>query len=168
MEVEKMKIIEKKVPYQRVAYVPHTDSFSKLPEFIKEVGDLISENNLKANGYPYGSYDNDLEEHAENDQIFEVGMPVESFDTGGKPAGRIGKLGLKEVTEHTVLACIHKGSHKTFNETIRSMVDYAVENQYDIVGPITEIFIPAPIGTPVEDLKTEVQLPVIYMGPKRD
>lgn len=159
-----MEIVEKRIPDQKVAYVPHTDSFSKLPEFIKEVGDLISDNNLEAVGYPYGSYDNDLEERAENDQIFEVGMPVKNFDTGGKPAGRLGKLGLKEVTSHTVLSCIHQGSHKTFNQTVRKMVEYAVSNQYDIVGPITEIFIPAGPDTPVDELKTEVQLPVIYMG----
>lgn len=163
-----MEIIEKQIPDQKVAYVPHTDSFSKLPQFIEEVGELIAENNLEAVGLPYGSYDNDLEEHAENDQIFEVGMPIKTFDMGGRPAGRLGILGLKEVTGHTVLSAIHKGSHKTFNKTVRAMVDYAIENQYDIVGPITEIFLPAAPDTPVEDIKTEVQLPVIYMGPKRD
>jgi effector-binding domain-containing protein len=163
-----MEIIEKRIPDQKVAYVPHTDSFSKLPEFIKEVADLIVENNFEAVGYPYGSYDNDLEEHAENDQIFEVGMPIKSFDMGGKPAGRLGKLGLKEVTSHTVLSAIHKGSHKNFNSSIREMVDYAIENQYDIVGPITEIYLPASEDTPVEETMTEIQLPVIYMGPKRD
>ena len=95
-------------------------------------------------------------------------MPIKSFDMGGKPAGRLGKLGLKEVTSHTVLSAIHKGSHKNFNESIREMVNFAVENQYDIVGPITEIYLPAAPGTPVEETKTEIQLPVIYMGPKRD
>lgn len=163
-----MEIIEKRLPDQKLAYVPHIDSFSKLPEFIEEVGELIAENNLEAVGYPYGSYDNDLEERAETDQIFEVGMPIKSFDMGGKPAGRLGKLGLKELASHTVLSTIHKGSHKNFNETIRAMVDYAVENNYDIVGPITEIYIPAAEGTPVEETQTEIHLPVIYMGPKRD
>lgn len=163
-----MEIKEKRIPDQKVAYVPHIDSFSKLPQFIEEVGELISENNLEAVGYPYGSYDNDLEEHAENDQIFEVGMPIKSFDMGGKPAGRLGILGLKEVTSHTVLSAIHKGSHKNFNDSIKKMVEYAVENHYDIVGPITEIYLPASPDTPVEETKTEIQLPVIYMGPKRD
>ena len=163
-----MEIKEKRVPEQKVAYVPHTDSFSKLPQFIEEVGELISENNLEAVGYPYGSYENDLEERAENIQMFEVGMPIKSFDMGGKPAGRLGILGLKEVTEHTVLSAIHRGSHKDFNESIREMVNYAIENQYDIVGPITEIYIPASPDTPVEETMTEIQLPVIYMSPKRD
>ena len=163
-----MEIVEKKIPDQKLAYVPHIDSFSKLPEFIEEVGELIADNNLEAVGYPYGSYDNDLEEHAENDQIFEVGMPIKSFDMGGKPAGRLGKLGLKELATHTVLSAIHRGSHKNFNKSIREMVEYAVENHYDIVGPITEIYIPADPGTPVEDTVTEIHLPVIYMGPKRD
>ncbi|WP_241776193.1 GyrI-like domain-containing protein [Methanosphaera sp. WGK6] len=163
-----IEVIEKKIPDQKVAYVPHIDSFSKLPEFIKEVGDLIAENKFEAIGFPYGSYDNDLEEHAETDQIFEVGMPIKDFYNDGKPAGRIGKLGLKEVAEHTVLAARHKGSHKNFDKTIKAIVDYSIKNQYDIVGPITEIYIPADPDTPVEETETEVQLPVIYMGPKRD
>lgn len=163
-----MEIIEKKIPDQKVAYVPHIDSFSKLPEFIEEVGKLISDNKLEATGYPYGSYDNDLEEHAENRQIFEVGMPINDFYADGKPAGRMGKLGLKELTAHTVLSTIHTGSHKTFNKTIKEIVDYAIKNHYDIVGPITEIYIPANPDTPTDEIKTEVQIPVIYMGPKKD
>lgn len=163
-----MEIVEKKIPEQKVAYVPHIDSFSKLPEFIEEVAELIQDNGLEAVGFPYGSYDNDLEEHAENDQIFEVGMPIKDFYNDGKPAGRMGKLGLKEITEHTVLAARHFGSHKNFNESIREMVDYALDNHYDIVGPITEIYIPANPDTPVEKTQTEIHLPVIYMGPKRD
>ena len=51
---------------------------------------------------------------------------------------------------------------------MEKIVKYAVENQYDIVGPITEIYLPANENTPVEEIETEVQLPVIYMGPKRD
>lgn len=159
-----VEIVEKRIPDQKVAYVPHIDSFQKLPEFIEEVGMLIAENNLEAVGYPYGSYDNDLEEYAEDRQIFEVGMPIKDFDNDGRPAGRIGKLGLKEVTSHTVLAARHKGSHKNFNETIKAIVDYSIKNQYDIVGPITEIYLPADPDTPVEETETEVQLPVIYMG----
>ncbi|RAP47904.1 MAG: hypothetical protein BZ136_05670 [Methanosphaera sp. rholeuAM74] len=159
-----MDVIEKKIEDQKVAYVPHVDSFSKLPEFIEEVANLIRENNLEAVGFPYGSYDNDLEEHAENDQIFEVGMPIKDFFNDGKPAGRMGKLGLKEVTGHTVLSAIHRGSHKNFNVTVRKIVDYALDNGYDIVGPITEIYLPAGEDTPVEDVKSEVQLPVIFMG----
>ncbi|RAP51848.1 MAG: hypothetical protein BZ138_04185 [Methanosphaera sp. rholeuAM270] len=95
-------------------------------------------------------------------------MPIKTFDMGGKPAGRLGKLGLKELTSHTVLSAIHRGSHKDFNESVREMVDYALENHYDIVGPITEIYIPAAPNTPIEEIKTEIHLPVIYMGPKRD
>ncbi len=161
-------VVEKKIAFQNVAYVPHVDSFAKLPIFIQEVGDLIKENGLEAVGLPYGSYENDLEEYAENMQIFEVGMPIKSFDADGRPAGRIGKLGLKEVAEHTVLSAIHIGSHKTFDETIKAIVDYSIENNYDIVGPITEIYLPAPLETPVEKTRTEVQIPVIYMGPKKD
>lgn len=163
-----MDIVEKKIPDQKVAYVPHIDSFSKLPEFIEEVAMLIHDNGLEAVGYPYGSYDNDLEEHAENDQIFEVGMPIKDFFADGKPAGRMGKLGLKEVTEHTVLAGRHIGSHKNFNQSVREIVQYAIDNQYDIVGPITEIYLPASPDTPVEQTQTEIQIPVIYMGPRRD
>lgn len=160
-----IEVVVKKIPDQKVAYVPHTDSFSKLPEFIREVGELIAENNMEAVGFPYGSYENDMEERAETTQMFEIGMPVK-YDMGGKPALRLEKLGLKEVAEHTVISAYHVGSHKNFDKTIKAMVEFSIENQYDIVGPITEIYIPADEDTPVEETRTEVQLPVIYMGPR--
>ncbi len=159
-----IEIKEKRIPARKVAYVPHTDSFSKLPEFIEEVAELIKENKLEATGLVYGSYDNGLEELAEDKQIFEVGMSIKKFEADGMPAGRIGKLGLKEVTDHKVLFAIHKGTHKTFNQTVKAIVDYAVENNYDIVGPITEIYLPADEGAPIEENETEVQIPVIYVG----
>ena len=163
-----MEIVEKVIPDQKVAYVPHTDSFAKLPEYLKEVGELIAENNFEVVGYPYGSYENDLEERAETTQMFEVGMPIKDFDAGGKPAARIEKLGLKEVASHTVLSTIHRGSRKNFNESVKAVVEYAVENGYDIIGPITEIYYPSAVGAPVEDNKYEIQLPVIFMGKKEE
>ena len=39
-----MDIVEKRIPDQKVAYVPHIDSFSKLPEFIEEVGQSCGAN----------------------------------------------------------------------------------------------------------------------------
>jgi effector-binding domain-containing protein len=44
---------------------------------------------------------------------------------------------------------------------IHAVVDYAVNHGYDIVGPITEVYLNDPHRTPEEELLTEVHLPVI-------
>ncbi|MDO5851987.1 MAG: GyrI-like domain-containing protein [Methanobacteriaceae archaeon] len=162
-----MEIKEKRVPSRKVAYVPHTDSFQKIPEFIDEVIQLVQENGLELTGLVYGTYHNGIKELVETRQDFEIGVSIKDFQADGNPAGRIGKLGLKEITDHTVLSAIHKGSHKTFNKTVEELVNYSLANNYDIVGPITEIYLPSFSEKKVEDQKTEIQIPVINMNPQK-
>jgi effector-binding domain-containing protein len=44
---------------------------------------------------------------------------------------------------------------------IHAVIDHAVKNNYDIVGPISEAYLNNPNDTPEEELLTEVRIPVI-------
>jgi effector-binding domain-containing protein len=44
---------------------------------------------------------------------------------------------------------------------IHAVAQYAVDNGYDIVGPITEVYLNDPNMVSEEELLTEVRLPVI-------
>ncbi|HNR26930.1 MAG TPA: GyrI-like domain-containing protein, partial [Methanobacteriaceae archaeon] len=72
-----------------------------------------------------------------------------------------GKIGIKEIPEHSVLAAIHKGPYTEVGPVIHAVIDYAVENNYDIVGPLSEVYLNDPMTTPEEELLTEVRIPVI-------
>jgi effector-binding domain-containing protein len=56
---------------------------------------------------------------------------------------------------------MHKGPYTKVGPTIHTVIEYSVENEYDIVGPISEAYFNDPMITPEEELLTEVRLPVI-------
>ena len=150
-----MEIKEKRVEEAKIAYIPYTGSYQKIPEHMQEVGQLVMEKELEMTGMVYGTYFNSPEDVPEEDLQYEIGFSVaEAFQ-------QVDKLGYKEIPEHTVIAAIHKGAYTEVGPVIHAVVDYAVKNGYDIVGPITEVYLNDPNQVPESELLTEVRIPVI-------
>jgi AraC family transcriptional regulator len=153
-----MDIIEKRIEDTKVAYAQYKGSYSKIPDHIMEVGQLITDDGLETTGMVYGSYFNSPEEVPEEQLEYEIGF---SFD--GDLKLQEGKLGFKEIPEHSVLAAIHKGPYTNVGPVIHAIAKYASENGYDIVGPVTEVYLNNPNEVKPEELLTEVRFPVIKM-----
>jgi AraC family transcriptional regulator len=150
-----MNVEEKRIEAAKVAYIPYRGSYEKIPELIQKVGQWVTEHGLDIAGLVYGTYYNTPEEVAEEDLQYEIG-----FSFAGE-AQQDGQVGVKEIPAHTVLAAMHQGPYTEVGPVIHTVVEYAVKNGYDIVGPITEIYLNDPNSTPEDELLTEVQLPVI-------
>jgi len=150
-----MEVIEKRVEEAKVAYIPYMGSYDKIPELIQEVGEWVANKGLQMTGRVYGTYFNSPEDTAEEKLQYEIGF---SFAGDTVPEG---KVGIKEIPEHTVLAAMHKGPYTEVGPVIHGVVDYAVKNGYDIVGPVTEVYLNSPLEVPESELLTEVQFPVI-------
>lgn len=153
-----MEIIEKRIEETRVAYAQFKGSYSKIPEHIQEVGQLVKDDDLNLTGMVYGSYFNSPEEVPEEELEYEIGF---SFD--GDLKLQEGKLGFKEIPEHTVLAAIHKGPYTDVGPVIHAIAEYAVKNGYDVVGPVTEVYLNDLSQVTSDELLTEVRFPVIKM-----
>lgn len=153
-----MEIIEKRIEETRVAYAQFKGSYSKIPEHIQEVGQLVKDDDLNLTGMVYGSYFNSPEEVPEEELEYEIGF---SFD--GDLKLQEGKLGFKEIPEHTVLAAIHKGPYTNVGPVIHAIAEYAVNNGYDVVGPVTEVYLNDLSQVTSDELLTEVRFPVIKM-----
>ncbi|MCC7558235.1 MAG: GyrI-like domain-containing protein [Methanobacteriaceae archaeon] len=150
-----MEIKEKRIEAAKVAYIPYTGSYQKIPEHIQEVGQLVMEKELEMTGMVYGTYFNSPEDVPEEQLQYEIGFSVnEDFQ-------QVDKLGFKEIPEHTVIAAMHQGAYTEVGPVIHAVVDYAVKNGYDIVGPITEVYLNDPSQVPESELLTEVRIPVI-------
>ena len=150
-----MEVIEKRIEEFKAAYVPYKGSYDKIPELMQKVGEWLAQKNVEMTGVVYGTYYNTPEEVAEEDLQYEIGFSL---------AGEVyqdSEVGVKEIPAHTVLAAMHQGPYTEVGPVIHAVVDYAVKNGYDIVGPITEIYLNDPSLTPADELLTEVQLPVI-------
>lgn len=152
-----MEVTEKRIEEAKVAYIPYRGSYDKIPELMQEVGQWVMKKNLQMTGRVYGTYFNSPEDVAEEDLQYEIGF---SFEGNAEPEG---KIGIKEIPEHTVLAAMHKGPYTEVGPVIHGVVDYAVKNDYDIVGPVTEVYLNDPMEVPESELLTEVQFPVIKL-----
>lgn len=152
-----MEIIEKRIKEAKVAYIPYMGSYDKIPELMQEVGQWIMEQGLEMTGLVYGTYFNSPEDVPEEKLQYEIGF---SFAGDAIPEG---KIGIKEIPEHTVLAVMHEGPYTEVGPVIHAVIDYAVKHGYDIVGPITEAYFNDPMVTPEDQLLTEVRIPVIKM-----
>ncbi|MDD1764034.1 MAG: GyrI-like domain-containing protein [Methanobacteriaceae archaeon] len=150
-----MEISEKRIEEAKVAYIPFMGSYEKIPELMQEVGQWIMEKDLEMTGLVYGTYFNTPEEVPEEKLQYEIGF---SFAGDAIPEG---KIGIKEIPEHSVLAAMHKGPYTEVGPVIQAVIEYAVKNGYDIVGPITEAYFNDPLVTPEAELLTEVRIPVI-------
>ncbi|MGV8143763.1 MAG: AraC family transcriptional regulator [Methanothermobacter sp.] len=152
-----MEITEKRIEEERVAYIPYMGSYDKIPELIAEVAQWLVDKDFEMTGLIYGTYFNSPENVSEDKLQYEIGFGFEGKIT----ALREGKIGIKEIPEHTVLAAIHKGPYSEVGPVIHAVIDHAVKNNYDIVGPISEAYLNNPNDTPEEELLTEVRIPVI-------
>ena len=152
-----MEITEKRIEEAKVAYIPYMGSYAKIPDLMQEVAQWLMDKNLKMTGLVYGTYFNTPEEVPAEKLQYEIGF---GFEGDAIPEG---KVGIKEIPEHSVLAAMHKGPYTEVGPVIHAIVDYSVKNGYDIVGPITEVYLNDPLITTEEELLTEVHLPVIKM-----
>lgn len=152
-----MEVIEKRIEEAKVAYIPYMGSYDKIPELMQEVGQWVMKKDLQMTGRVYGTYLNSPEDVAEEKLQYEIGFAFVG------DAVQEGKIGIKEIPEHTVLAAMHKGPYTEVGPVIHAVADYAVENGYDIVGPVTEVYLNDPMEVPESELLTEVQFPVIKL-----
>jgi AraC family transcriptional regulator len=149
-----MEIQEKIVKEMKVAYANYNGTYTKIPEYIQEVGHWVIKHHLEMGGAVYGTYYNSPEEVSEEELEYEIG-----FSIIGEAEGE-DKFMIKKVPEHTVLAAIHKGAYTEVGPVIHELAGYAVKQGYDIIGPITEFYLNDPSIVPENELLTEVQFPV--------
>lgn len=152
-----MEITEKRIKDERVAYIPYVGSYDKIPELISQVAQWLEEKEFEATGLVYGTYFNSPEFVSEDQLQYEIGF---GFD-GKITAMQEGEIGIKEIPEHTVLAALHKGPYTSVGPVIHDLVDFAEENGYDIVGPVSEAYLNDLLETPEKEYLIEVRLPVI-------
>jgi AraC family transcriptional regulator len=152
-----MEITEKRIEEAKVAYIPYMGNYDKIPELMSEVAQWLTDKKLEMTGLVYGTYFNSPEDVSEDKLQYEIGFGFE----GQISTMKEGKIGIKEIPEHTVLAAMHKGPYTEVGPVIHAVIDYAVKNEYDIVGPISEAYFNDPMETPEDELLTEVRIPVI-------
>ncbi|MDR3063019.1 MAG: GyrI-like domain-containing protein, partial [Methanobrevibacter sp.] len=73
------------------------------------------------------------------------------------------KIQIVELLEHKVVSIIHKGSYDKLEESYKKLIDFTIKYNYDIIGSPKEIYFNSIHDVNEDELKTEVEFPVIKM-----
>ncbi len=153
-----MDITEKMVEGVKVAFRECSGSYERIPEYIEEVAGWVIGKGLQMTGRVYGTYYNSPDEVSEDELRYEIGV---SFSGEAEPEGNIK---IKELPPMIVLAALHQGPYTEVGPVIQGIVEYALQNSYEITGPVTEVYLNSPMEVDESELLTEVQIPVKRRG----
>jgi len=153
-----MQVEEKRMEDKQVAFIRYRGPYDMIPELMEEVVNWVNKKNLKMTGMIYGAYFNRPDDVPPEELFYEIGA---SFEGNAKDEGNVQ---VKVIPEHTVISTMHKGPLDQIGPVINDLAKYALDNSYDIIGPVTEIYLNNPHEVEGEELLTEVQFPVIRIG----
>jgi len=153
-----MEVEEKRIQDTQVAFIRYRGPYDMIPKLMEEIIDWITNKNLNMTGMIYGAYFNRPEDVPPKELFYEIGASFEGT------ANDEGNVQVKIIPEHTVIATMHNGPYDKVGPVIEGLAKYAIKNNYDIIGPVTEIYLNNPNDTKPQDLLTEVQFPVIKIG----
>jgi AraC family transcriptional regulator len=153
-----MEVEEKRMKNTQVAFMRYRGGYDKIPELIAEVVQWVMDKDLNMTGMIYGAYFNSPEDVPPEELRYEIGA---SFEGSAQDEG---KVMVKIIPEHTVIAAMHKGPYTEVGPVIHGLAEYAAKNGYDIIGPVTEVYLNNPNEVDASELLTEVQFPVIKIG----
>jgi len=154
-----MKIEEKKIDEERLAVINYKGNVEDMGILLGKLMAWAEVSKIQVTGAPFAIYYTSPQNTAPDEMVYDMGLPV-SKDTELNDEGEIRVV---ELLEHTVLSTLHKGSYKDLANSYKEMVDYSIENKYDIIGSPKEIYFNSPHEVPEEELLTEIQFPVIKM-----
>ncbi len=153
-----MEVEEKRMQDTQVAFIRYRGPYDKIPELMGEVIEWVMNKNLNMTGMIYGAYFNRPDDVPPEELFYEIGASFEGT------ASDEGNVQVKIIPEHTVVATMHNGPYDQVGPIIDGLAKYAIENGYDIIGPVTEVYLNSPNEVKPEELLTEVQFPVIKIN----
>lgn len=150
-----MEIKIKNIKEKQVAYIFMIGDYDQLPQLFYETVGYVIKKGMQITGPPYGTYHNSPMEMLPEELQFEVGIPFI-----GEVSGE-GRVKIRKIPAHQAVSTVYKGYYRQATQIYQALIEYAAENDHDIVGPVTEIYINNPMEVSESKLLTEVQFPVI-------
>lgn len=103
---------------------------------------------------PYWIYFNSPREVTPEELEFEIGIPFI-----GKAKGE-GRVKVKNVPAHQVASTVYKGPYEQASQVYQAVIEYVVENGYEIMGGVKEIYFNNPMEVSEDELLTKVRFEV--------
>lgn len=152
-----LNIEEKLVEEEQLAIINYRGPPEDMANLINELSAWAEDHKIDVTGPPFAIYYSTPKEGTE-DITYDVGLSVQGEVEGS------GKIIIATVPEHKVISAVHKGQYSDLKDTYQTMVEFVLENNYDIIGSPKEIYLNSPEDVSTSELMTEIQFPVIKMG----
>jgi len=148
------EIERKTIKKQRMATMEHQGS---LEDVFKVRVDLLrwaEKHNIEVNAVHF-KYRPNPEGVYPGGMVFRVGIPVDGNVKEEE------NLKIVEIPEHEVLSAIYKGPYVNIPNVTRMMVDYAFENNLEIIDFAEEVYLNSIFDVSCDELLTEVRMDMI-------
>jgi len=145
------------VAKDRVAVITHDGPVEEVAKVQNELFNWCRKNNISIGA-------NSVRFHKHPNGMIVGGM---SFDVrisvGDKDVKEEGRVKIVEIPEHEALTAIYKGSYENLSDVAAKMKEYARKNSYDRVDYVEEIFLNSPFKVKVDELLTEIRIPIVHI-----
>ena len=134
-------------------------NYTDLADLLPEVFEYVDTNNIQIQGPPVylcheTSVDAVEQANTEGTADLEVAIPItgnaqgtEEYQCYDLPGGKMAKI-------------LHKGPYETVGETYDKLFRWLGQHQYQITGPLREVYISDPSEVAPEELLTEIYAPI--------
>ena len=153
-------ILVKRVEEKQVAYIYHKGSYEEIDTLMSSVINWANIKGLKIAGPPFGVYYNFSQKVSPEELEYKVGIP---FLGEVKEENEI-KIG--KIHERHVISTIYKGPYNNTTFFYDAIVDYAIDNGFEIAEFPMEIYLNNSYDVPDAELLTEIQFPIIKRSSK--
>lgn len=148
----------KKIPNQKLAVINFKGSIEDMDVLVAKLMGWVENNKIKTKDQPFIIYYSPRHKVTEEDAVFDIGIVVdedsENYDED--------LIRIVDLFEHEVLSAVHKGSYEDIMGSYEQLVDYAQNNELEIIGSPKEILIKSKYNSEYpENYLTEIQLPII-------
>ena len=151
-----MEFEEKPIDDQFIAVISNKGTLEAAEVLFAKLAGGLEEEEVETAGDPFMIFYK-LPENTDPDKVvYDVGVPIKELVKGNDLINTANMIG------HKVLTTIHKGGRENIKETYTALAQYAVDNNYDIIGSPKEVYLKGFLEK-TDDKLTEIQLPVIKM-----
>lgn len=154
-----MKIEEKHIPDQKLAVINYKGPIEDMDVLVSKLMGWVEEEEVNVVGEPFVIYYSPRHEVGNGeDVVYDVGIVL---DVEEDPL-KTDLIRIVDLFEHNVLTGIHEGSINSIMDSYEKIVDFSLNNDYDIIGSPTELLIRSKYNEDDENnYLTEIQVPII-------
>lgn len=142
-----------------VAFARMRGSYDQIPAAMGRVYGYAGQSGLIPTGAPHGVYLTPPGEGPESEAAWEVWAPVAGEPPESVPDGT--GLGIKRVPGRLVASTMYRGPYEGLEATYHELMQWVMDEGYEMAGPPQEIYFSDPNDTPPEEYLTEIQFPVV-------